>query len=222
MELEATEQSQAVKTSNASIAEAIPSHGTLPLAEETKTWTPNYTYTRPLPLPHEAGTDLYTSNLQAESTEHRHKRHKTDSVKQPATTELRRSPGAPVSGDTPSSSSATPRQQETHVSSVDSNRHAASWRPEDDELLIQARQEGLKWQPIALRYFPHKTANACRKRHAKLTEKRGSAAKWDSAEAETLDKAYVKVREQMWTLLADRVGEKWQNVEVKVCHLTCS
>ena len=97
------------------------------------------------------------------------------------------------------------------------DRHAShSWPAHNDELLIHARQQGLNWQPIASTYFPGKTANACRKRHERLMEKRNSADVW-GVKMEALAKAYVDVREQMWKLLADRVGEKWQTVEAKVC-----
>ena len=83
-----------------------------------------------------------------------------------------------------------------HTSPRASDRHASqSWPPENDELLMRARQQGLNWQPIASQYFPDKTANACRKRHEKLMEKRNSAAKWDDAKNETLAKAYADVRE---------------------------
>ena len=47
-----------------------------------------------------------------------------------------------------------------------------SWLLEHDELLMQARMQGLGWQHIASTYFPYKTANACRKRHERLQEKR--------------------------------------------------
>ena len=86
---------------------------------------------------------------------------------------------------------------------------------------MRARHQGLNWQPIASQYFPDKTANACRKRHERLMEKRNSADNWDGVKIEELAKGYVEVREQMWKLLADRIGEKWQNVEAKVCNLTC-
>ena len=81
---------------------------------------------------------------------------------------------------------------------------------------MRARQQGLNWQPIASKYFPDKTANACRKRHERLMEKRNSADNWDGVKMDILSKAYLDLREQMWKLLADRVGEKWQNVEAKV------
>ena len=99
-----------------------------------------------------------------------------------------------------------------------SDRHAATWTPENDELLMRARQQGLNWQPIASKYFPDKTANACRKRHERLMEKRNNADNWDGVKMDKLSKAYLDLREPMWKILADRVGEKWQSVEAKVCH----
>ena len=84
---------------------------------------------------------------------------------------------------------------------------------------MRARQQGLNWQPIASQYFPDKTANACRKRHERLMEKRNSADNWDGIKMDMLSKAYVELREQMWKILADRVGEKWQNVEAKVSFI---
>ena len=82
---------------------------------------------------------------------------------------------------------------------------------------MQARHQGLNWQPIATKYFPDKSANACRKRHERLMEKRSNADDWDGAKMEALARAYNDVREQMWRLLADRIGgEKWQIVEAKV------
>lgn len=84
---------------------------------------------------------------------------------------------------------------------------------------MEARQQGMNWQPIATKHFPDKTANACRKRHERLMEKRNSADSWDGVKMESLAKAYLDVREQMWQILADRVGEKWQTVEAKVCQI---
>ena len=111
-----------------------------------------------------------------------------------------------------------PLQRQT-VSSTASGpvRHASlSWPPESDELLMNARQQNMNWQPIAVKYFPHKTANACRKRHERLMEKRNQNEDWEGTKTETLAKAYNEVREQMWKTIAERVGERWQVVEAKV------
>lgn len=100
-----------------------------------------------------------------------------------------------------------------------SERHstsAASWSRVNDELLMRARQQGLNWQPIALTYFPEKTANACRKRHERLMVQRNKEGSWEGVKMETLAKAYNDVRKHIWQILADRVGENWQSVEAKV------
>ncbi|KAF2141978.1 uncharacterized protein K452DRAFT_227522 [Aplosporella prunicola CBS 121167] len=95
-----------------------------------------------------------------------------------------------------------------------SARGAAQWLSSDDETLMAARASGLSWQVIAPRYFPEKSPNACRKRHERLIEKR-NAEDWDGIKIETLAKEYMDVRREMWSVLADRVGEKWTVVEAK-------
>ena len=112
---------------------------------------------------------------------------------------------------------STMAPQGTSPPASGSDRHASqSWPPQNDQLLMDARQRGMNWQPIATTHFPDKTANACRKRHERLMEKRNANENWEGVKMETLARAYVDVREQMWKILADRVGEKWQTVEQKV------
>ena len=100
---------------------------------------------------------------------------------------------------------------------IPDQHYSASWSVENDERLMSARRQGLNWQPIASQYFPNKTANACRKRHERLMEKRNAASSWESIKSDALAKAYVELREQIWQMLAHRIGEKWQTVEAKVC-----
>ena len=101
------------------------------------------------------------------------------------------------------------------------DRYASqSWPSDNDDLLMRARQQGMNWQPIATKYFPDKTANACRKRYERLMEKRNNTEDWEDAKMETLGKAYNDLREQMWKTIGDQVGEKWQTVEAKVPTLT--
>lgn len=94
-------------------------------------------------------------------------------------------------------------------------RVTSIWTAEDDEVLMAARASGLNWQPIATKHFPNKTANACRKRHERLMERR-NAEDWDGVKLETLATEYMAIRREMWSILADRVGEKWQIIEAKV------
>lgn len=46
-------------------------------------------------------------------------------------------------------------------------------------------------------------------------EKR-SAEDWDGYKLEELARAYMDARKDMWTILGDRIGEKWNIVEAKV------
>ena len=94
------------------------------------------------------------------------------------------------------------------------DRPSTAWTAEDDTRLMQCRTKGMNWGAIA-NHFPGKTPNACRKRHERLMERR-NAESWDGARVEDLARAYLDSREQMWKLVADRVGEKWQTVEAKV------
>ncbi|KAL9535978.1 hypothetical protein SMMN14_00951 [Sphaerulina musiva] len=91
---------------------------------------------------------------------------------------------------------------------------AAIWSSSDDEILLQARASGLNWQPIANRYFPNKSANACRKRHERLVERR-HGDDWDTHKLELLAAEYMACRKEMWEVLAARVGERWLVVEAK-------
>ena len=101
------------------------------------------------------------------------------------------------------------------LSSSSLPRNAAIWSSGDDEILLQARASGLNWQPIASRHFPNKTANACRKRHERLIERR-HVEDWDAQKLELLAQEYVAIRKEIWEMLASRVGERWAVVEAKV------
>jgi len=93
-----------------------------------------------------------------------------------------------------------------------------AWSAEDDEILMNARAQQLSWAPLAQRYFPDKTGNACRKRHERLMEK-NREEKWEGGKIEMLAREYLGIRQEMWQMLANRVGEKWQTVEAKVSML---
>ncbi|KAF2643413.1 hypothetical protein P280DRAFT_252236 [Massarina eburnea CBS 473.64] len=90
----------------------------------------------------------------------------------------------------------------------------SSWSAGDDKILIQARTQGLNWNQISPKHFPSKSANACRKRHERLME-RQNAEQWDGVKLDVLAQAYMDARREMWSILANRVGEKWTVVEQK-------
>ena len=109
-----------------------------------------------------------------------------------------------------------PVPSHAHLGRSHNDSHGNSWRQEEDDVLLHARQRGLNWQPIALQYFPTKTPNACRKRHERLIDKLNSASDWDQRKMDDLASFYVELRPQIWQVLAERMGETWQNVEAKV------
>lgn len=95
-------------------------------------------------------------------------------------------------------------------------RTATPWNSSDDKRLIDARQKGLSWKHIAPEHFPDKTANACRKRHERLMDKRNNQDNWDGQKFETMARAYYENREKIWRILAEPLNEKWEDVERKV------
>jgi hypothetical protein len=114
-------------------------------------------------------------------------------------------------------SSNTPYTNPAFTESISAagQRSAAIWSTADDEILLQARASGLNWQPIATRHFPNKTANACRKRHERLVERR-HVEDWDTHKLELLAQEYMACRKEMWEILASRLGERWGVIEAKV------
>lgn len=106
----------------------------------------------------------------------------------------------------------------TAMAGTSSDRRTATpWNSSDDKRLIDARHKGLSWKHIAPEHFPDKTANACRKRHERLMDKRNNQDNWDGQKFETLARAYYENREKIWRILAEPLDEKWEDVERKVC-----
>ncbi len=48
---------------------------------------------------------------------------------------------------------------------------------------------------------------------------RKNAKDWDEKKSGLLAKEYMEVRKEMWSILADRLGEKWHIIEQKVSAL---
>ncbi|KAK0725244.1 hypothetical protein B0H67DRAFT_598557 [Lasiosphaeris hirsuta] len=91
---------------------------------------------------------------------------------------------------------------------------SGAWNPDDDRTLLQLRAMGKNWNQIQREAFPGKTGNACRKRHERLMERRGQN-EWDNRKIERLSKEYMSMRKEIWQPLAQRVGEKWNVVEMQ-------
>ena len=91
---------------------------------------------------------------------------------------------------------------------------SSAWSKEDDETLMTARAQGLNWSQIKNTHFPIKTPNACRKRHERLIERK-TTDNWDKADFERLSMEYMRMRKEIWSPLAQQVGQKWTVVEHK-------
>lgn len=97
------------------------------------------------------------------------------------------------------------------------HRNTANWSAADDEVLVAARAAGLNWQSTASKHFPNKTANACRKRHERLVERR-THEDWNTKRLDVLAVEYMELRKEIWGPLAAKIGERWSVVEAKVSH----
>lgn len=96
---------------------------------------------------------------------------------------------------------------------------SAPWTTREDDVLIDAKSRGMGWNEIHQKYFPAKSGNACRKRHERLMQKMRTTD-WDEGRIRKVMLAYNArgMREEMWSRLADRVGERWEDVERVVCR----
>ncbi|KAI9824486.1 MAG: hypothetical protein M1826_007349 [Phylliscum demangeonii] len=92
------------------------------------------------------------------------------------------------------------------------SRPSSAWSADDDRRLKSERARNRGWNLIQRNYFPHKTPNACRKRHERLME-RENEEDWDHEKFEQLAHHYVNLRKEIWSPLATRVGENWKTVE---------
>lgn len=106
-------------------------------------------------------------------------------------------------------------RQPSSVEPHPGHRNTANWSSADDEVLVAARAAGLNWQSTAAKHFPHKTANACRKRHERLVERR-THEDWTTTRLDTLAVEYMELRKEIWAPLAVKIGERWNVVEAKV------
>ncbi|RMZ89948.1 hypothetical protein DV736_g2833, partial [Chaetothyriales sp. CBS 134916] len=96
-------------------------------------------------------------------------------------------------------------------------QQSAPWTNGEDMMLLDAKSKGLGWNDIHEKYFPSKSGNACRKRHERLMVKLRTTD-WDEARVRRVWDEYVRegVRREFWEAIAQRCGERWEDVE-RVC-----
>ena len=61
---------------------------------------------------------------------------------------------------------------------------AASWAPEDEELLLAERKAGLSFDEIQAKHFPNRTRRAVKARHSLISIRRGERATLREPEAD--------------------------------------
>ncbi|KAF3030325.1 hypothetical protein E8E12_000824 [Didymella heteroderae] len=85
----------------------------------------------------------------------------------------------------------------------------SKWTPEEDNLTIELRGQGTKWDDIAKR-FPGRSSISCRLRYQNYLEKR---AIWDEEKKNKLARIYVRFKDQMWQKVATEMGIPWRSAE---------
>ncbi|KAH7393060.1 hypothetical protein BKA66DRAFT_411427 [Pyrenochaeta sp. MPI-SDFR-AT-0127] len=85
----------------------------------------------------------------------------------------------------------------------------SKWTPEEDNLTIELRGQGMKWDDIAKR-LPGRSSISCRLRYQNYLEKR---AIWDEEKKNKLARLYARFKDQMWQKVATEMGIPWRSAE---------
>ncbi|KAF1352960.1 hypothetical protein EJ07DRAFT_168670 [Lizonia empirigonia] len=85
----------------------------------------------------------------------------------------------------------------------------SKWTPEEDNLTIELRGQGMKWDDIAKR-LPGRSSISCRLRYQNYLEKR---AIWDEEKKDKLARLYARFKDQMWQKVATQMGIPWRSAE---------
>ncbi|KAL5403719.1 hypothetical protein PMIN04_012762 [Paraphaeosphaeria minitans] len=84
----------------------------------------------------------------------------------------------------------------------------SKWTPEEDNLTIELRGQGMKWDDIAKR-LSGRSSISCRLRYQNYLEKR---AVWDEEKKNKLARLYARC-DQMWQKVATDMGIPWRSAE---------
>ncbi|KAF3029176.1 hypothetical protein E8E12_000183 [Didymella heteroderae] len=85
----------------------------------------------------------------------------------------------------------------------------SKWTPEEDNLTIELRGQGMKWDDIAKR-LPGRSSISCRLRYQNYLEKR---AIWDEEKKNKLARLYARFKDKMWQEVATAMGIPWRSAE---------
>jgi hypothetical protein len=93
------------------------------------------------------------------------------------------------------------------------------WQNDADSILLDAKGRGMSWEEIHKKFFPNKSANACRKRHERVLAKMRSTD-WDEARVQRVTEAYNRHRQVIWAPLCKELNESWSDVEKVVSTMS--
>ncbi|KAF9731895.1 myb dna-binding domain protein [Paraphaeosphaeria minitans] len=115
--------------------------------------------------------------------------------------------GSPPSHILKRATSQTPLPEESPA------KKQSKWTPEEDNLTIELRGQGMKWDDIAKR-LPGRSSISCRLRYQNYLEKR---AVWDEEKKNKLARLYARLcrrfKDQMWQKVATEMGIPWRSAE---------
>ncbi|CAI6330433.1 unnamed protein product [Periconia digitata] len=122
---------------------------------------------------------------------------------------------APASHGQPGSNGSPPHQMikraasQTPLQDESPAKKQSKWTPEEDNLTIELRGQGMKWDDIAKR-LPGRSSISCRLRYQNYLEKR---AVWDEEKKNKLARLYARFKDQMWQKVATEMGIPWRSAE---------
>ncbi|KAF2205402.1 hypothetical protein GQ43DRAFT_15324 [Delitschia confertaspora ATCC 74209] len=114
--------------------------------------------------------------------------------------------GSPPSQQIKRAASQTPLPEESPAGKENKQK---KWGPEDDNIMVELRGQGMKWDDVAKR-FPGRSSIACRLRYQNYLEKR---AHWDEEKKNKLARLYARFKEQMWTKISNEMQIPWRAAE---------
>ncbi|KAF2264276.1 hypothetical protein CC78DRAFT_246172 [Lojkania enalia] len=118
-------------------------------------------------------------------------------------------PGPPGSNGSPPSQMIKRAPSQTPLPEESPAKKQSKWTPEEDNLTIELRGQGMKWDDIAKR-LPGRSSISCRLRYQNYLEKR---AVWDEEKKNKLARLYARFKDQMWQKVATEMGIPWRSAE---------
>ncbi|KAF2016626.1 hypothetical protein BU24DRAFT_206867 [Aaosphaeria arxii CBS 175.79] len=118
-------------------------------------------------------------------------------------------PGHPMTNVSPPTQVIKRQASQTPLPEESPAKKQSKWTPEEDNLTIELRGQGMKWDDIAKR-LPGRSSISCRLRYQNYLEKR---AVWDEEKKNKLARLYARFKDQMWQKVATEMGIPWRSAE---------